>query len=121
MPRALFFLVLLLVCGERSAWAKPRVVERFALVIGNNLPLTPDRPKLRYADDDAVATELLLLEAGVDSLLLAAPDADTQRMYSQVKAFAPPNGDALERAYAALSVRMRAARARGNEPDDGRS
>jgi len=117
MRRVLFLVVCLLTYSERPVWAKSRTVERFALVMGNNLPLTPKSPKLRYADDDAVATQLLLLDAGVDSLLLASPDADTQRMFSHVKAFAAPNREAVERAYAELVVRMQAARARGSEVD----
>jgi len=117
MQRVLFLVLLLLLHCERSVWAKPHAVERFAIVIGNNLPLTPSSPKLRYADDDAVSTQLLLLDAGVDSLLLASPDADTQRMFSQVKAFAAPTSEALERAFAGLSTRMRTALARGSEVD----
>lgn len=113
--RVLCVVALLLAYSGRPLWAKPRTVERFALVIGNNLPLTPGSRELRYADDDAVTTQLLLLDAGVDSVLLASPDADTQRMFSHVKAFAAPNNEALERAYAGLSARMRAAQARGSE------
>ena len=113
--RALFVVASLLAYAGRPVWAKPRAVERFALVIGNNLPLTPGGRELRYADDDAVATQLLLLDAGVDSVLLVSPDADTLRMFSHVKAFAPPNNEALERAYTGLSARMRAAHGRGSE------
>ncbi|HET7538670.1 MAG TPA: caspase family protein [Polyangiaceae bacterium] len=115
MLRVILAVAVLLTYSEQLVWAKPRTVERFALVIGNNLPLTANRPKLRYADDDAVATQLLLLEAGVDSVLLVSPDADTQRMFSHVHAFGPPNTEALERAYAGLSTRMRAAQARESE------
>lgn len=45
-------------------------VARFAVVIGNNQPETTQGAVLRYADDDAVATHRLLVEAGVDSTLL---------------------------------------------------
>jgi hypothetical protein len=100
MLRVLLVVAFLFAYGERPVWAKPRTIERFALVIGNSLPPTPSGLTLRYADDDAVATHLLLLEAGVDSVLLASPDADTQRMYSHVKAFAAPSSEALDRAYA---------------------
>jgi|SRR6478735_8036265 len=115
MRRAFLVVALLLTYTGPKVWAKPRTIERFALVIGNNLPLAPSSPKLRYADDDAVATQLLLQDAGVDSVLLVSPDADTQRMFSHVKAFAAPNSEALNRAFAGLSERMRAAQARGSE------
>jgi len=115
MLRVLLIVSLLLAYTGQPVCAKPHAIERFALVIGNNLPLAPSSPSLRYADDDAVATQLLLQEAGVDSVLLVSPDADTQRMFSHVKAFAAPNSEALERAFAGLSERMRVARERGSE------
>jgi hypothetical protein len=112
--RSLFFVALLLVCCARPAWAKPRMVERFALVIGNNSPINVSSQKLRYADDDAVATQSLLLDAGVDSVLLTSPDADTRRMFN-LNVFAAPNSAALDRAYTGLSARMRVALKRGSE------
>jgi hypothetical protein len=116
LPR-LLLLVLALSCVAPRVWAKDRVIERFALVIGNNRPLGSRSAMLRYADDDAVATQRLLVEAGVDSLLLASFDADTRRMFPETTPFAAPRVEALERAYAALLVRMRAARERGSDID----
>ena len=54
----------------RPAEAQSGDVARFAIVIGNNQPEKLGSSVLRYADDDAVATHRLLVEAGVDSTLL---------------------------------------------------
>jgi hypothetical protein len=64
--------------GVRLAAAPPR----FAIVIGNNRPEAPTAATLRYADDDAVSTNALLVEAGVHSVLLARLDDDTRRMHA---------------------------------------
>lgn len=85
--------------------------ERFAIVIGNNRGEAAST-KLRYADDDALATHRLLLEAGVTSLLLATFDEDSRRMANGIKPYAPPRADALERAISSLAESMRAAAAR---------
>lgn len=53
---------------------------RFAVVIGNNRAEGAGEATLRYADDDAVATHRLLVEAGVHSVLLTTLDADTARL-----------------------------------------
>jgi hypothetical protein len=86
---------------------------RFALVIGNNLPESSETPVLRYADDDALATHRLLLEAGVESTLLARLDRDTSHLQGEAVGYAPPRWRALEHAYAALVERMRAENRRG--------
>ena len=52
-------------------------VARFAVVVGKNEPESLDRAILRYADDDAIAMHELFEEAGVRSVLLVSPDADT--------------------------------------------
>ena len=61
--------------------ARSPPLARFAIVIGNNRAEAADTPSLRYADDDAVATHELLVEAGVDSRLLARLDPDSQRLH----------------------------------------
>jgi hypothetical protein len=91
---------------------------RFALVIGNNQPeSTSGAATLRYADDDALSTHALLLEAGADSVLLARLDADTRRMHPEVTPAGPPRGQVFDSAVAELFARMRAAAARGERPE----
>jgi hypothetical protein len=89
---------------------------RFAIVIGNNRPEDGDAsrvPSLRYADDDAVATHALLIEAGVTSVLLARLDDDSRRLHPGVRPDGAPRADELDRALAAQGARMKAAAARG--------
>src|SRR5262245_55116658 len=69
-----------------SAAASP---ERFAIVVGNNRAELRSAD-LRYADDDAVATHRLLVEAGVQSLLLARFDADTESMAGGLRPYGAP-------------------------------
>ncbi len=85
---------------------------RFAIVIGNNHSNQPDTLDLRYADDDAIAMHELLRDAGVDSVLLVRPDADT-RAQSGSAAAAPPRWRDLVTQLAALEGRIRAANAAG--------
>jgi hypothetical protein len=110
----------LLAAGPAVAAVTPATVPapatataRFAIVVGNNRPEGPDTPSLRYADDDAVATHALLVEAGVESVLLARPDDDTRRLYPDARPAGPPRGDELDRALDTLAARMRAEAARG--------
>lgn len=118
MRQLAFWLVFsLLLVREQLAWAKAPAVERFALVVGNNRPLTAEGTTLHYADDDAVATHRLLLEAGVDSVLLTALDADSQRLLGGAKTPDRPRREELERAYAGLLERMQRARDRQSEVD----
>ncbi|HEY3497657.1 MAG TPA: caspase family protein [Polyangiaceae bacterium] len=86
--------------------------ERFAIVVGNNRA-EQESANLRYADDDAVATHRLLIEAGVKSLLLTRFDADTQNMAGTLKPFGAPRSDDLQRAMTSLVGAMQAAAARG--------
>ena len=118
MKRFAFWVVFsLLAIHVQVASAKAPVVERFALVVGNNRPLTSDGTTLHYADDDAVATHRLLLEAGVDSVLLTALDSDSQRLLRGARAPERPRREELERAYAGLVARMQSARERQSEVD----
>src|SRR5262245_25747963 len=84
--------------------------ERFAIVVGNNRAEVQSA-NLRYADDDAVATQRLLIEAGVRSLLLTRFDADTESMAGTLKPYGAPSSDDLERAMTLLIGEMRAAAA----------
>lgn len=125
--------LLLLGLLPRRASAEEPTVARFAIVIGNNRPEGSGTETLRYADDDAVAIHQLLVEAGVDSVLLAALDKDTAELHPLLRPDGSPRRDELERALAALSVRMKEESKRGlttellfffsghgdREPDEG--
>ena len=89
-------------------------VRRFAIVIGNNHSNQPDTLDLRYADDDAVAMHELLRDAGVDSVLLVRPDADTrERTGVAVAADGAPRWRHLVSHLSALEGRIRAANRAG--------
>jgi hypothetical protein len=88
---ALALALLALGANPRAAAALPgQPVARFAIVIGNNRPEDATRPVLRYADDDAVATHRLFVEAGVDSLLLARLDDQSRRLHAGLVPFGAP-------------------------------
>jgi hypothetical protein len=105
---------LLVLPVAHDASAASGQVARFAIVIGNNGAETAAVPSLRYADDDAVATHELLVEAGVESRLLARLDADSQRLHPGLATAGPPSGQALDHALSDLSERMRARAAQGD-------
>ncbi|MBL8920233.1 MAG: caspase family protein [Myxococcaceae bacterium] len=88
-------------------------VHRFALVVGSNTGEGVRAAPLRFADDDAVAMHELLLEAGVESVLLASPDADTRRLHPRTAPLAPPTLDALKGAFAAQRASMERAHSNG--------
>lgn len=81
----------------------------FAIVIGNNRPDDARRPALHFADDDALATHLLLREGGVESILLTRFDEDTSGLHQGVDPRAPPTWAALESAFEEITRRMRSA------------
>ena len=114
-----FAVSLTMLAPARTARADPAsdggpMPVRFAIVIGNNQAESERTPSLRYADDDAVATHQLLVEAGVDSWLLARLDADSQRLHPGITPAGPPRGADLDRALATLSQRMRERTAHGD-------
>ena len=108
-----------LLSAEAAAEAPARApaITRFAIVIGNNRPEAPSTPTLRYADDDAVATHALLVEAGVRSVLLARLDEDTERFLPGVAPNGPPRGADFDAAVRQLFTEMRDATARGLAPE----
>jgi hypothetical protein len=91
----------------------PDQTARFAIVIGNNQPETSRAATLRYADDDALATHSLLLQAGVDSVLLTTLDEDTHRMKPAVTPNAPPRGQSLDAVFDDVTAKIRRAGERG--------
>lgn len=111
----LFALAALLLASTAAAAARaaPPEVRRFALVIGNNRPETASGESLRYADDDAVATHLLLAEAGVQSLLFATFDAETRALHPSVAVAGAASWPEIQRGFATLRQRMNEARAKG--------
>lgn len=109
-------LVALLLVGlsARAAAARPAApVARFAIVIGNNQPDGNRAEPLRFADDDAVATHRLLMDAGVESHLLVTLDADSQRLHSSLNRDGTPSLRDLERVFSAISSEVRAHTQRG--------
>lgn len=116
-------LVLLLVMGApRTALATESNVRRFALVIGNNSPESgPAQAQagvaLRYADDDAVATHLLLSEAKVESLLFVRPDEATRGLHPNLQVAGAPRLTEIERGFETLTKRMQEAAAAGSRTE----
>lgn len=88
-------------------------VARFALIIGNNQPESAETPRLRYADDDAIATHELLREAGIDTQLLVRIDEETKGLHPGAVSDGLPRLADLDRVFSALADRMRAYIARG--------
>ena len=87
----------------------------FALVVGTNVSDDPAVKPLRYADDDAVNNARLLRELGAEVVLLAQLDADTRRLFPDVREQLPTRA-ALDGAMGELNRRMDAARALGHSP-----
>lgn len=86
---------------------------RFALVVGSN-HAEAGATALRFADDDAVAMHELLLEAGVDSVLLASPDADTKRLHPGTHPSASPELTSIRETFARQRAAMEAAKKNGD-------
>jgi hypothetical protein len=89
-------------------------VQRFALVIGHNLPPRPDLPRLRYGDDDAVRWATLLGTFGAEVELLATLDEDSRRLYGErAPVMRAPSRDEVGAAMERIAASIRAARAAG--------
>lgn len=88
-------------------------VRRFALVIGNNRAESSTDERLRYADDDAVETHLLLAQANVESLLFVTPDAATLGLHPGLAIAGPARWEAIERGFLLLSRHIAQAAAAG--------
>lgn len=100
--RPVAFVVLLIASlAPGLAWAAP---PRFAIVIGNNRPERASETTLHYADDDALATHRLLVDAGVESVLLTTFDADTARQAGDAKPRGPATWQMLTDALATLAI-----------------
>ena len=113
-------LVVLLLLGlsSRIASARPATsIARFAIVIGNNEPDGNGAERLRFADDDAVATHQLLLDAGVESHLLVTLDSSTRQLHPSLRRDGTPSLRDLERVFLAISAEMRAHTKRGESTE----
>ena len=109
---ALVAAALAVTAASRAAAAAP-AVRRFALVIGENHSDQRDVLNLRYADDDAIAMHQLLREAGVESVLLVRPDADTRAQSPGLEPGGPPRWSELINHLRRLEADIRAANAAG--------
>jgi hypothetical protein len=102
----------LLVLWPAAAAAEPEVA-RFAVVIGNNHAEGSSAQSLRYADDDAVATDRMLRDAGVHSQLLVTLDEDSRRLHPDLVPDGAPRVSDLDRALASAEAGIRDAAAGG--------
>lgn len=79
-----------LALGLLVGWAGA-TPSRFALVVGNNAPLSDsDYEPLQYADDDALRFARLMRRLGAQAEVLVAPDAETRERFPDVKGLVPP-------------------------------
>jgi hypothetical protein len=108
-------LLLTVVCAADGAAGEAPA--RFAVVVGNNTSDSPRVKPLRYADDDAVATHRLLEQAGVKSVLLVSPDADTRRLHPELAPQGPPTREKLLAVFLGVAARMRELKDRGSEAE----
>ena len=113
MKRLGALLALMLVLSTAHGARATSKVQRFALVIGNNHPEAPNGKELRYADDDAVATHLLLADADVQSLLFVSLDDETRAMHPGLAIVGAPTWPEIKRGFATLASRMKAAQEKG--------
>ncbi|HET7542631.1 MAG TPA: caspase family protein [Polyangiaceae bacterium] len=104
-------------CVARGARAADAQVRRFALVIGNNRPEAPSAELLRYADDDAVASHLLLTDADVQSLLFVSLDEATRGLHPTLTIAGAPRWSEIERGFSLLVARMKEAQAQGAQTE----
>ena len=107
------WLLLLLAARGGVAHAVPQAPRVFAIVIGNNQPPEPGPPALRYADDDAVMTDVLLHEAGVFSLALVRLDAVSREVHASWRPYGLPRSADFLRARELIRAKMRQAQAEG--------
>jgi hypothetical protein len=105
--------VLLSSLHAKPAAASEVPVARYAIVIGNNRSEQGAEHNLRYADDDAAAIHELLVEAGVNSVLLTTLDEDSRRLRPRFKTNGAARARDVERAFTAQVAEMRGKIARG--------
>ncbi|NMB77017.1 MAG: hypothetical protein GYA21_18045 [Myxococcales bacterium] len=79
---------------------------RFALVIGHNRSDRAEQPPLLFADDDAIRMARTLRQAGVETVLLCDPDADTRSRFPEAAPAGRPEKAALLSAFGGLRSAM---------------
>lgn len=91
-------------------------VDRLVIVVGHNA--SPDRPALRFADDDAARTFELLAPGAAWATLLTTLDAPSQEVFAHLVAVAhPPTQGEVAAAFAEAGRRAEAARAAGRRAE----
>lgn len=102
-----------LLCGATVARAAP--VERFAVVVGNNVAPVEALQQLHYADDDAARLYEFLTAAGHRARLLTVLDPESQGLFAGLVTHAvPPTRALLLEVLAQVQAEMQAAHARGS-------
>jgi hypothetical protein len=100
--------------ADAAAPSRERPPALFALIIGVNASGSPDRPPLRYADDDAARYLDLFRALGARSTVLARLDENTRSLHPQAAAEAqPPRMRELRLAVDALARDIAQAHSRG--------
>jgi hypothetical protein len=98
----------------RPAVAQDQPAAAFALIVGSNVSVDRELPRLHYADDDAARYFDLFRLLGMRTELLARVDDNTARLHPQAGAEASlPHWEAFDRAVGRLAEEVRQARQRG--------
>lgn len=101
-----------------TAIAAMAPTRRFAVIVAENQPRSPNLPPLRFADDDALRYASWFEALGAEVRVLVVADADTQRRHPRaVSAARPPTLEALRDAMRATNAGIDAAHAEGADVD----
>lgn len=90
---------------------------RFAVVVGVNEPFSQDVSALRFADDDAVLTDRLLTNAGIDTTLLVRLDEDSKALFEGAPIDGAPTPERIDAAFQRAFDGIAAAKARGERTE----
>jgi len=108
---------LALLCALEARAGEQAIVRR-ALIVAFNGSDRPGTPALRFADDDGYRWRETLERLGVETVLLAAPDADTLRLEgTRGEPVRVPSWQGLEAAVTSVAKKNRADRERGASVD----
>ncbi|MBW1811641.1 MAG: caspase family protein, partial [Deltaproteobacteria bacterium] len=107
-------IALTLIFSMSAAAQEAKETARFAIVIGINASDSTRVADLRYADDDAVATQRMFVQSGIESVLLVSLDEDSERMYPDLVIDGSPTREKLLSEYARLRALMSKAKAVGH-------
>jgi hypothetical protein len=102
--------------ASAAAQAAEPPVARFVIAVGHNE--APDRPALRYADDDAARMFEILSPGAELAVLHTAFDAESQPIFAELRAVAaPPTRAAVIATLARVTERAAAARRAGRRTE----